>query len=85
MPDLEVSPYATELNGSINGKPRTIQLDVREVLRERFEREGRVVTAEELNDESSKLLHDINRTKDAAAVDPAKFSITAMIATAFKK
>lgn len=60
-------------------------MDVREVLKERFEREGRVVTAEELDDESSQLLHDINRMKDAPSINTAKFSITAMIATAFKK
>ncbi len=57
--------YVVELNGSINGTPRNISMDVREVIANRAEREGRTLTDEELENESQQLFQDIVRTKEA--------------------
>ncbi len=58
-------PYVVELNGSINGTPRNITMDVREVIDNRAEREGRALTDDELETESQQLYQDIVRTKEA--------------------
>lgn len=85
MTKSENNPYVTELNGSINGKPHVIEMDVRRVLTDRAEREGRTVTDSELDEESQKLLDEIERMKAPKTIKPHELSIMGILSRRLKR
>lgn len=62
------NPYTHTLHGAINGKPHSIEFDVRQVLADRAEREGEVLTEEELDTRSGEHLRDLQRMQEARQV-----------------
>ena len=58
------NPYVFTANGAVNGKPYSLEFDVKQWIAGSMERRGEILSDEQLETQSLQVLHDLQRVQE---------------------